>query len=145
MERLAGLARELDQRLVSLDGTVNVVFEALQRNINTYHESLSQALARMHSQGMQGEQLMASFLNNLTQYLQRQSPVLQPSLPGGSKSNTTHHCHCLTQYSVQLANSSAEVEPLRVEKLIQLDNVFYHSAIPRTEDLRCSAVAAWYR
>ncbi|HYX15104.1 MAG TPA: hypothetical protein VE944_12200 [Nostoc sp.] len=78
-ERLTHLARELDQRLLSLDGTVNVVFEALQRNINTYHESLSQALARMHSQGMQGEQLMASFLNNLTQHLQQQSPSSQPS------------------------------------------------------------------
>lgn len=78
-ERLTNLARELDQRLLSLDGTVNVVFEALQRNINTYHESLSQALARMHSKGMEGEQLMASFLNNLTQHLQQQSPSSQRS------------------------------------------------------------------
>ena len=70
----------MDQRLLSLDGTVNVVFEALQRNINTYHESLSQALARMHSTGVQGEQLMANFLNNLTQYLQQQSVTPQPSI-----------------------------------------------------------------
>ncbi|MEH2408478.1 hypothetical protein [Nostoc sp.] len=81
-ERLTHLARELDQRLLSLDGTVNVVFEALQRNINTYYESLSQALARMHSKGMQGEQLMASFLNNLTQNLQQQSPSSQSSFLG---------------------------------------------------------------
>jgi hypothetical protein len=81
-ERLSLLTRDLDQRLVSLDGTVNVVFEALQRNINTYHESLSQALARMHSQGLQGEQLMASFFQNLTHYLQQQSPDSQTSLLG---------------------------------------------------------------
>ncbi|MBD2509650.1 hypothetical protein H6G91_20530 [Nostoc muscorum FACHB-395] len=80
VEQLTQLARELDQRLLSLDGTVNVVFEALQRNIHTYYESLSQALARMHSKGMQGEQLMASFLNNLTQHLQQQSPISPPSL-----------------------------------------------------------------
>ncbi|MBN3911154.1 MAG: hypothetical protein HWQ35_32820 [Nostoc sp. NMS1] len=80
VEQLTQLARELDQRLLSLDGTVNVVFEALQRNINTYYESLSQALARMHSKGMQGEQLMAGFLNNLTQNLQQQSPISPPSL-----------------------------------------------------------------
>ncbi|MBW4423342.1 MAG: hypothetical protein KME50_02465 [Nostoc desertorum CM1-VF14] len=79
VERLTQLARELDQHLLSLDGTVNVVFEALQRNINTYDESLSQALARMHSKGMQGEQLMGSFINNLTQHLQQQSPSSQPS------------------------------------------------------------------
>ncbi|MEH1846101.1 MAG: hypothetical protein V7L25_14145 [Nostoc sp.] len=82
VERLTQLARELDQRLLSLDGTVNVVFEALQGNINTYYESLSQALARMHSKGMQGEQLMASFLNNLTQHLQQQSPSSQSSFQG---------------------------------------------------------------
>ncbi|MEH2238742.1 hypothetical protein [Nostoc sp.] len=82
VEQLTHLARELDQRLLSLDGTVNVVFEALQRNINTYYESLSQALARMHSKGMQGEQLMASFLNNLTQHLQQESPSSQSSFLG---------------------------------------------------------------
>ncbi|WP_373527181.1 hypothetical protein [Nostoc sp.] len=82
VERLTHLARELDQRLLSLDGTVNVVFEGLQRNINTYYESLSQALARMHSKGMQGEELMASFLNNLIQHLQQQSPNFQPSFLG---------------------------------------------------------------
>ncbi|MHC5671302.1 hypothetical protein [Nostoc sp.] len=81
-ERLTQLARELDQRLLSLDGTVNVVFDALQRNINTYYESLSQAVARMHSKGMQGEELMASFLNNLTQNLQQQSPSSQSSFLG---------------------------------------------------------------
>ncbi|MDF5735032.1 MULTISPECIES: hypothetical protein [unclassified Nostoc] len=81
-ERLTQLASELDQRLLSLDGTVNVVFDALQRNINTYYESLSQALARMHSKGMQSEQMMASFLNNLTQHLQQQSPSSQSSFLG---------------------------------------------------------------
>ncbi|MFM5890362.1 MAG: hypothetical protein ACKOQS_19070 [Dolichospermum sp.] len=78
VEQLASLARNLDQRLLSLDGTVNIVFEALERNINTYYHSLSQALAKMHNQGMQGEQLMANFLNNLTQYLQQQSLITEP-------------------------------------------------------------------
>lgn len=74
-----------EQRLAKeLDGTVNGVFEAIQRNINTYQESLSQALARMHTQGVQGEQVMANFVNNLTQYLQQypgyQSADPQPEL-----------------------------------------------------------------
>ncbi|MBD2346696.1 hypothetical protein [Anabaena subtropica] len=79
-ERLTQLTKELDQHLLSLDGTVNVVFEALQRNINTYHESLSQSLARMHSTGLQSEQLMASLINTWTQYLQPLSTVT-PSVP----------------------------------------------------------------
>jgi hypothetical protein len=82
VERLASLARELDQRLLSLDGTVNIVFQSLERNINTYHQSLSQALARMHSQGMQGEQMMANLLKNLTEYLQQQSPDTQSFIFG---------------------------------------------------------------
>ena len=72
VERLTRLAKELDQQLLGLDGTVNFVFEALQRNIHTYHESLSQALARMHSKGVQGEQLIAIWINNLMEQLQQQ-------------------------------------------------------------------------
>ncbi|QSV70371.1 MAG: hypothetical protein HEQ20_05810 [Aphanizomenon flos-aquae KM1D3_PB] len=80
IEQLANLARNLDQRLLSLDGTVNSVFEALERNINAYYHSLSQALAKMHDQGIQGEQLMANFLNNLTQYLQQQVLINESSI-----------------------------------------------------------------
>ncbi len=79
VERLTRLAKELDQQLLGLDGTVNVVFEALQRNIYTYHESLSQALARMHSKGVQGEQLIASWINNLMEQLQQQKQDHNPS------------------------------------------------------------------
>ncbi|NMG05348.1 hypothetical protein [Brasilonema sp. UFV-L1] len=80
VERLSRLAKDLDQKLLALDGTVNVVFEALQRNIHTYDESLSQALARMHSKGVQGEQLLASFINNLMQQLQQQTSINEASI-----------------------------------------------------------------
>ncbi|PMB08702.1 hypothetical protein CEN49_08975, partial [Fischerella thermalis CCMEE 5273] len=78
LERLTRLASELDQKLLALDGTVNVVFEALQRNIHTYHESLSQALARMYSQGLQGEQLFGNLINNLAQQAQLQFASKEP-------------------------------------------------------------------
>lgn len=79
VERFTRLTMELDQRLIALDGTVNVVFEALQRNIHTYHESLSQSLSRMHNQGVQGEQLLVSIINDLIQQLQHQRATLNPS------------------------------------------------------------------
>jgi hypothetical protein len=78
LEQLTRLASELDQKLLALDGTVNVVFEALQRNIHTYHESLSQALARMYSQGLQGEQLFGNLINNLAQQAQLQFASKEP-------------------------------------------------------------------
>jgi hypothetical protein len=110
VEQLTQLARELDQRLLSLDGTVNVVFEALQRNINTYYESLSQSLVRMHSKGMQGEQMMSSFVSNLTQHLQQESPSSQSSLLG-IESETLPSLP-------ELAEIAAEVAPQPLE-LIQ--------------------------
>ncbi|MFB2768263.1 hypothetical protein ACE1AT_03060 [Pelatocladus sp. BLCC-F211] len=78
LERLTRLASELDQKLLALDGTVNVVFEALQRNIHAYHESLSQALARMYSQGLQGEQLFGNLINSLAQQTQLQPASKEP-------------------------------------------------------------------
>lgn len=72
-EQLTRLNSELDRRLLALDGTVNVVFEALQRNIHTYHESLSQALARMHNKSVQGEQLLSSLIDNLASVLPQQT------------------------------------------------------------------------
>jgi hypothetical protein len=78
LEQLTRLASELDQKLLALDGTVNIVFEALQRNIHTYHESLSQALARMYSQGLQGEQLFGNLINNLAQQAQLQFASKEP-------------------------------------------------------------------
>ncbi|MCX7594219.1 MAG: hypothetical protein N2235_10730, partial [Fischerella sp.] len=74
LERLASLASELDRRLLALDGTVNVVFEALQRNIHTYHESLSQALARMYSKSLQGEQLLTNLIDNVQLQIASQEP-----------------------------------------------------------------------
>jgi hypothetical protein len=78
VEEVARLARELDQKLLALDGTVNVVFDSLQRNIHTYHESLSQALARMHSKGVQGEQLLTGLIGNLTQHFQQYTLESEP-------------------------------------------------------------------
>ncbi|WP_201782646.1 hypothetical protein [Calothrix sp. 336/3] len=78
LKHLAALTQNLDQRLLALDGTVNVVFEALERNIYTYQESLSQAIAKMYSQGLQGEQILVSLINNLAQELQMQLPSSEP-------------------------------------------------------------------
>lgn len=110
MERLVMLARELDQRLLSLDGTVNLVFDALQRNIKTYHQSLSQALARMHSQGLQGEQLMTTFLDNLTQYLQQQSWM----------ASSPNNQQVLTETSLSLEQLADAAETSNIESLDEI-------------------------
>ena len=117
LERLASLAKELDQRLLSLDGTVNVIFEALERNINTYYQSLSQALARMHSQGLQGEQLMANFLNNLHQTLQIQSPDAPPLTFGLDCATEVQPVSSVAEELIQDTVTADTQEPEIVENL----------------------------
>ncbi len=80
VEHLSRLANDLDRRLAALDGTVNFVFEGLQRNIYTYHESLSQAIARMHSKGIEGEQLLTILIKNLTGLLQQKRSASRSKL-----------------------------------------------------------------
>ncbi len=139
VERLTQLSRELDQHLLSLDGTVNVVFGALQRNINTYHESLSQALARMHSKGVQGEQLMASFLNNLTQYLQQQSSSSQPSLLGLEAETLASSPLLADPAIVQSTDNNAEVVPQSLE-LIEPEALSSLAINPEQQDTDLDAV-----
>ena len=123
IEQLASLARNLDQRLLSLDGTVNSVFEALERNINAYYHSLSQALAKMHDQGIQGEQLMANFLNNLTQYLQQQvlinessisavNPQIVSASPLLAESSVVEESK--TSEDISIENPDAEILPINM-------------------------------
>lgn len=117
VEQLTRFAAELDRRLLSLDGTVNIVFEALQRNIHTYHDSLSQALARMHSQGVQTEHLMSSFVNNLTSQLQQSSlrgeneTSSSPTIIQQDTAATTDLDTVFLQLSVDEPNSQVTANP----------------------------------
>lgn len=75
LEQLRLLQREFEQRLRSLDSTVNVVFETLQRNIQSYQESLSGSLEKMHSYGEQGELMFATLVKAMVQQLGQQAPL----------------------------------------------------------------------
>ncbi|MEI2578315.1 hypothetical protein [Scytonema sp. PRP1] len=135
MEHLSRLARDLDQKLLALDGTVNVVFEALQRNIHTYEESLSQALARMHSKGVQGEQLLASLISNLTSQLQQ--PTLTNEPLKDLKDETATESQDLASELVEFQqaeasssltqNQSISLEAQETGSTSDLDAVFQHT------------------
>ncbi|MEY3333765.1 MAG: hypothetical protein RLZZ176_2065, partial [Cyanobacteriota bacterium] len=140
IEQLTNFARNLDQRLLALDGTVNIVFEALERNINTYYESLSQALAKMHNQGMQGEQLMANFLNNLTQYLQQQVLVNEPVLSSVNvrviPSSLLEESTSLLEESNNLATENKPlVAPDSIIEATNTENVLPESQSPESQPL----------
>jgi hypothetical protein len=81
LEQLRQLQVQSDQLLTTLDANQRVIFEALQRNLQSYQESLSQGLEKMHSLGVQGEMLFTALVNRLAQQLGREaSTILQSSL-----------------------------------------------------------------
>ncbi len=87
-QELQVLQSELDRRVQDLDTTVNVVFQSLQGNIQSYQDSLSQSLLRMHGKGVEGEELFDALISNIKQQLQRTDPT-DELLPTPS-TNTTY-------------------------------------------------------
>ncbi|MBR8838447.1 MAG: hypothetical protein DSM106950_31730 [Stigonema ocellatum SAG 48.90 = DSM 106950] len=146
VERLTRLAKELDQQILGLDGTVNVVFEALQRNIHTYDESLSQALARIHSKGVQGEQLIASWINNLMEQLEQQTANHNPSTlnrehetssPTAFSATTADPLDSRAQFPVgthQSASHSLEVTQVKTSSTLANNEALEHPSTRPDQD-----------
>jgi hypothetical protein len=81
LEQIQMLQSQSDQLLLKLDSTLGVIFESLQSNIQSYQESLTQGLDKMHSLGQQGEAMFAALVNRLAQQLGREaSTYLQSSI-----------------------------------------------------------------
>ncbi|MEB3831647.1 hypothetical protein LKK83_29650, partial [Phormidium sp. CCY1219] len=81
LEQLRMLQAQSDRLLMSLDSTVRVVFESLERNVQSYNQSLSEGLQQMHNLGQQGEVMVSALVNHLAQLLgQETSSYLQSNL-----------------------------------------------------------------
>lgn len=90
-ERLAQMQKvqvQSDQLMLKLDSTLQIIFESLNRNVQTYQDSLEQGLNRMHGLGQQGEAMFAFLVNRLAQQLGREaSSFLQTTTPDWQASN----------------------------------------------------------
>lgn len=80
-EQLQSLRSRSDQMLVNLDSTLNIVFESLQRNIQSYQESLSHGVERMHSLGQQSELTFKALIEQLSQQLKQEASSYLLSSP----------------------------------------------------------------
>ncbi|TAG97053.1 MAG: hypothetical protein EAZ18_03715 [Oscillatoriales cyanobacterium] len=92
-ERLEAMQRfenQADRLLMRLDSTMNIVFEALQGNLETYQGSLSEGLERMHGLGQQSEMMFTALVNHLAEELGREasSYVQQPTIDLSNQSAT---------------------------------------------------------
>ena len=90
LEQLRQMQVRSDQMLTTLDANQRAIFDALQRNLQSYQESLSQGLENMHRLGVQGEMLFTAFMNRLAQQLGREaSTIFSSSLQLSDSSHQT--------------------------------------------------------
>ena len=80
LEQMRQTELQFDRMLINLDTNQRAIFDALQRNLYTYQNSLSQELDKMHRLGIQGEVLFSTLVNRLSQLSDRQGATTLPSL-----------------------------------------------------------------
>ncbi|NEP18218.1 MAG: hypothetical protein F6J97_15150, partial [Leptolyngbya sp. SIO4C1] len=69
LEQLRLLQAQSDQLLLKLDSTLAIVFESLQKSVESYKESLAAGLDQMHGLGRRGEVIVHALVNQLAQQL----------------------------------------------------------------------------
>ena len=87
IEEMRQLQSRSDQLLVNIDSTLQRMFETLQNNIDSYQISLNEGIENMHSLGRQGEVIVRSLVDHLTQQLGQTAtpePTFFPARATGS-------------------------------------------------------------
>lgn len=79
LEQMRQTELQFDRMLMTLDANQRAIFEALQRNLYTYQDSLSQELDKMHRLGIQGEVLFTALVKRLSQLSEEQGAIALPS------------------------------------------------------------------
>jgi hypothetical protein len=81
LEEMQRFQAQADSLLMRLDSTMSIVFDTLQGNLQSYQESLSQGLERMHGLGQQSEVMFGALVNHLAAELGREaSSYVQPPI-----------------------------------------------------------------
>ena len=81
LEQIQRVQSQSDQLLLKLDSTVQVIFESLQGNLQSYQDSLEQGLSRIHNLGQQGEVMVEALVNRLAEQVGREaSSYLQSTI-----------------------------------------------------------------
>jgi hypothetical protein len=64
-EYIEQLKQHSDQMLLSLDSTLQSVFKALEQDVHTYKQSLTEGLQQIHNLGQQSEVVLSGYLKRL--------------------------------------------------------------------------------
>lgn len=69
-EKMQLLQQKSDQLLLTIDSNQRIIFETLQRHLQTYQQSLTEKLAGMYQLGMQTEVVFTSLVQQLVQQME---------------------------------------------------------------------------
>ena len=72
IEQLSALHDRTDFLLSSMDSSLQLAFNSMQKNVEVYQTTLHQGLDRMHNLGYQGEVLFSALINHLAQQMGRE-------------------------------------------------------------------------
>lgn len=112
VEKLQVVHDRADQVLSTLDTTLHVVFESLQKDIQAYQDSLSQGIDKLHRLGQQSEVMFSGIVGQMaTQMGQNASAFLQGA------SNPVQ----LPQLAMPYAG--AELPPVRSQRDSSIDSI----------------------
>ena len=102
IEEMRQLQSRSDQLLVNIESTLQSMYETLQKNIDSYQISLNEGIENMHSLGRQGEVIVRSLVDHLTQQLGQTAPPEPAFFPARSAESS---------YAYAIAEASATDTP----------------------------------
>ncbi len=76
-EKMQLLQQQSDQLLLAIDTNQRIIFETLQRHLQTYQQSLSNKLSGMYQLGMQTEVVFTTLVQQLVQQMETELAVRQ--------------------------------------------------------------------
>ena len=76
-EKMQLLQQQSDQLLLAIDTNQRIIFETLQRHLQTYQQSLSNKLSGMYQLGMQTEVVFTTLVQQLVQQMETEVAVRQ--------------------------------------------------------------------
>ena len=82
IEEIRQIQSRSDHLLANIDSTLQQMFETMQTNIDSYQLSLNEGIENMHSLGRQGEVIVRSLVDHLTQQLGQSVPPEPAFYPG---------------------------------------------------------------
>ena len=117
IEEMRQLQSRSDQLLANIDSTLQRMFETLQTNIDSYQISLNEGIENMHSLGRQGEVIVRSLVDHLTQQLGQTAspePAFYPNRANTLADATDYTAEYSSEPTADTVSSLNEILPAAI-------------------------------